>query len=596
MLAVGSTNAEVWDEDIEADLVDLNGPIFWAPANASTDVVTRMGDEARSVFGPIPRVDCGDGSGTTIPIEVEGNVVDLVRNTGKPGAPLEFRHRNFAGEVVKWTRSLPRCDKPSLGGNVTICGLGSRVSRRISGAVEWLTLCRKSVGPVVNRDPTWQDSNPLFSLLGTIGMNYETGEVVFFDGKRNSIFNWSQPFTPPGGDGYQDGVGRQLAAAIYDSTARIECSACHDNKGPHIVNPHISLSRVGYRDRKRADAFGLGELLPHRNATRKTPYRIVGTNYTSAHHDSISEARTFVDPSGLCTSCHTLTTSRTGRRFAADAVAKPPTASADLPLATLRDLRNEQREFSRIQRFRTRWATGQGGIHPWMTPVFGNQFHWNRGTISDQDWKRISNCIWGAGGSECAYNPAFSRCPKPESEYSEASLVTDPHGPQELSGTLRSTSDDARSVLEVRWRYLNGFGDVPSRDDVRFDLAVTLQQVEEVANYMDVEDKLRSFSISEYSDNSFTLSSEDSLFIRNISYAGHNAFTDPVPTVIQRDYRVRVPVPSGKRYSVLLVPKRFCFDRDGIALGTTIHQVTVEHSTKGAGPSPGSTLRLPDSK
>src|SRR3546814_9808591 len=39
---------------------------------------------------------------------------------------------------------FPRCDKPSLAGNVTYCGLGSRLNRVVRGNIEWLFFCRKS--------------------------------------------------------------------------------------------------------------------------------------------------------------------------------------------------------------------------------------------------------------------------------------------------------------------------------------------------------------------------------------------------------------------------------------------------------------------
>ena len=97
----------------------LNGDIFWAPASASDNPVTRFGDEARAVFGPIPDADCNDDA-VTMPIEVDGNGVELRRNVGKPGQPLEFQHRDASGRIVRWTKDIPRCDKPSLAGNVYI--------------------------------------------------------------------------------------------------------------------------------------------------------------------------------------------------------------------------------------------------------------------------------------------------------------------------------------------------------------------------------------------------------------------------------------------------------------------------------------------
>ncbi len=71
-------------------LVRLNGSIFWRPASKSTNLVTKSGDEARAVFGPIPDGDCGGPEAKTIPREVDGNIVDLRPNPAKPGHPLEF--------------------------------------------------------------------------------------------------------------------------------------------------------------------------------------------------------------------------------------------------------------------------------------------------------------------------------------------------------------------------------------------------------------------------------------------------------------------------------------------------------------------------
>ena len=45
-------------EAFAAAMLRLNGDIFWAPAAASSNIITRFGDEARSVFGPIPPADC----------------------------------------------------------------------------------------------------------------------------------------------------------------------------------------------------------------------------------------------------------------------------------------------------------------------------------------------------------------------------------------------------------------------------------------------------------------------------------------------------------------------------------------------------------
>ena len=145
-----------------------------------------------------------------------------------------------------------RCDKPSLAGKITYCGLNSRLNRVVNGNVEWLFLCRKSTASLeVESDAYWLRSNPKFALLGAIGFNRETGELVFFDGRKDrSEFDWSKPFVPPGGDSYSDAAGRAAAEQLYDPTFEVQCSACHDNKNAYVINPHIATARVGYGGKK----------------------------------------------------------------------------------------------------------------------------------------------------------------------------------------------------------------------------------------------------------------------------------------------------------------------------------------------------------
>jgi hypothetical protein len=138
---------------IARKIAEWNGDVFWAPANKETDENLRAVDEARAVFGPIPPFDVtrlgkftrADGSTietAELVVEVDGNQVRLKPNASKPGSPLEFEHRNAAGEVVKWTSTVDKCDKPSLAGGVTPCGNASRGGRIAVGNVEWSMLAR----------------------------------------------------------------------------------------------------------------------------------------------------------------------------------------------------------------------------------------------------------------------------------------------------------------------------------------------------------------------------------------------------------------------------------------------------------------------
>src|SRR3546814_17475024 len=79
------------------------------------------------------------------------------------GRPLAFEHRDHSGTVVKWTDSVPKCDKPSLAGDVTYCGLNSRLNRVVKAHVEWLFFCRTSSESLeVSAEPYWLRHNPQF--------------------------------------------------------------------------------------------------------------------------------------------------------------------------------------------------------------------------------------------------------------------------------------------------------------------------------------------------------------------------------------------------------------------------------------------------
>jgi hypothetical protein len=235
-----------------------NGPILWAPAAKSTDINLQFGDEARAVFGPIPPFDTTqlgkvtrpDGWTITTGVlvgEVEGNQIELKPNMAKPGNPLEFQHRDAAGNTVKWTTFIDKCDKPSLAGGVTPCGTSSRISRAVKGNVEWIALARKTKSvQKLTADPYWQATNSAYELLGYIGFNRVSGEVAFFDGAYNGIkFNWDAPTVSPGGMGYSDDAGRTVAARTYDDTFRIGCVGCHDNKKATDYNAVHQTSSCG---------------------------------------------------------------------------------------------------------------------------------------------------------------------------------------------------------------------------------------------------------------------------------------------------------------------------------------------------------------
>jgi hypothetical protein len=584
MLASGTPRSDVagaaeLDEALAATLIRWNGDIFWQPAAQSTDPILRAGDEARAVFGPIPDGDCNGPVARTIPREVDGNIVVLERNPTKPGQPLQFAHRDRAGNLVKWTDTLPRCDKPSLAGTA-FCALGSRLARIVRGNVEWLFFCRKSTaGMEVTTDPYWQSSDPRFLLFGIIGFNRVSGEITFFDGRKGHVFDWSKPFVPPGGHSYSDVAGRAQAASFYDPTFAVPCHACHDNKSPYVIDPHVAQGRVGYflgDSDPRAGAFGLNDYLPLRPRTPETPFRVVGSGYTSTYGTDIAHARTVEDPTGNCTGCHTLTTQVTGQRLAADAVGREPWVTFPT-WAQLADLDVEQMQYAAVARHRTDWALrqGEGKIHPWMVPGSGNALSANAPPLSLEDWKKLSDCLWGAGGPECRYRPLYTPCPAPESAGETSAL-------EEAAATvLPAPADETRfrRVLRVSWTYLNSYGGVPERDDVRFDVAVKTAAIpaDRAAPKPSDYPTMSDVRMAEPESSARPVASAaGGLVIANVSYAGHRRWTDPEPSVDPRRFRLDLPAQCNQRYLIRLVPKRFCFDQSNIAYGPLEHKIYAD--------------------
>lgn len=561
-----------------AAVMRLNGDIFWAPASKSTNVITRFGDEARAVFGPIPDGDCSGDGARSIPVQVEGNIVDLKPNSAIAGSPLAFEHRDYKGNVVKWTDSIPKCDKPSLAGNVTYCGLNSRLSRVVKGNVEWLFFCRKSSASLeVVADPYWLRSNPKFARYGVIGFNRRSGEIVFFDGRKDRAqFDWSRPFVPPGGRSYSDRESRAAAEEIYDPTFQIQCSMCHDNKKAYVIDPHAEQWRVGYSDGpygERAMAFSLGDYLPESRRDADAPFRVVGTGYTSKYRVELARAKTVRDPAGKCTGCHTLTTQVTGQRFAADAVAREPWVSYP-SWAQLLALRDEKSVHAQVAAHRTDWAlrSGAGKIHPWMLPGYGNELSPSRPEISDADWRQLSNCLWEAGGAECGYQPLYTACPAPESGAQGDASKAEDFAVDVLAPRERDSQFER--VIRVSWRYLNLYGGIPERDDVRFNVAIKETDIPRdgrppsEADYPSLEEARDENYLRTDGETGYSASTR---LIRNVAYAGHEKWTEPVVSTDLRHYRVTLPGVCDRRYLMRVRSKRFCFDQSNIAYGNTAH-------------------------
>jgi hypothetical protein len=561
-----------------------NGDIFWAPASKETDVNLRYADEVRAVFGPIPPFDVTqvgkrskpDGSSietAALYVEVDGNRVELKPNPSKPKNPLEFEHRDIAGNVVKWTSTIDKCDKPSLAGGVTPCGTASRLSRTERGNVEWIALARKTKGPEpLAAEQYWSQDDPSYALLGYIGFNRVSGEVAFFDGTYEGMrFSWKSPTIQPGGSGYQDEQGRALAARTYDATFRIDCASCHDNKEPHIITPYIKQARVGYRSRARADAFSLGHLLPELTRLAKTPYRVVGSAYTAVHKPTLDSGRTVADPGTNCTTCHGLTNHNTAR-FASDAVGRLGSLTGDEAIEN---------------NFRTDWAlrTGEGKIHPWMLPEpDGNDLSSDPlpSPLGDADWDKLRRVLENPDSDPRSLK-LYTEAPAPESVLIDDTRIGDPSGPQNFTINVANNRDGAAEPMareiQVAWSYLNSLGGIPERDDVRFNIAVLEGDIPpngaepQLGDFPSIEQTkgvgASALNVGVYTDGSL-------LIVKDVSFVGHRRWTDPVGITAPRQYRVDFPAQKDRRYLIRMAAKRYTFDQSVEKLSNADHVFSVD--------------------
>lgn len=268
-----------------------------------------------------------------------------------------------------------------------------------------------------------------------------------------------------------------------------------------------------------------------------------------------------------------MTTQITGRRFAADAAAQEPWISKPTWAQAL-ELREEKKKYAHVGIRRTDWAlrSGAGKIHPWMVPGNGNQLSALPPAISSADWRRLSNCLWDAGGAECGYRPLYTPCPAPGSKsQGDGSAPTDT---SIAVFPLPLGESEATQVVRVRWKYLNGYGNVPQRDDVRFNVAVKWTAIPlsgeppSAGDYPSLDEtKGQNFAVI---GGEFGNSGAIKL-IQNISYFGHSRFTEPMPSTDLRDFRIDLPAKCNRRYLVRILPKRFCFDQSIMAYGTTDH-------------------------
>jgi hypothetical protein len=131
-------------------------------------------------------------------------------------------------------------------------------------------------------------------------------------------------------------------------------------------------------------------------------------------------------------------------------------------------------------------------------------------------------------------------------------------------------------VIRLTWKYLNGYGQVPERDDVRFHVAIKRETLSRAVRIKDFP------SMAEVRGDRFEAiagevgTSGSATLLKNASFIDHRKWMDPQPASTPRDYAIEVPASCGERYLFRILPKRFCFDYNGIAYGTEDHLIYAD--------------------
>lgn len=540
------------------------GTIFWPPATQPGALpLNTYADEVASVLGRPPAFTCHDDK--LLKMQINGRLVETVENVGGT-KKFKLVNPTNAADIVH-LESYDKCDKPSMAADVTYCSTSSRLGQyqdttNAGSNVTWIILCRKSPpgGQTVRADRLdadgndyWAANNYEVDLLGYIGYNNVTGETAFFD--SNIVQKVDVEIKPPGGSGYSDAVRANVTNRWSDVAAFAPCPVCHTNNDPWIVTPYIEEPRVrGYAP----------SIIPDETDIMPRPYRVVGTEFATLVDTGIRDFYHLNDPGGRCNDCHTMTGGSTAdstmQNISRDATAFSNRLQPNAPAP------DEGRLWQAA--LNTQWT--RENMHHWMG---GNAYTVAQRDALDGCLDDPSTCRASNAGTELK---VYTQCVAPESTTSPATRAADTHAPSNFAADVEENRDgdnpDYPHEITAKWKYYNGFGEVPTRDDVRFDLAIRAVDMSgqsgawpppTSSDYPDPSGMVRRRIGGGTPGGLDTEIVEIARLLTDIAYWEHWEYTDPTPTNGPRDYQVSFPARCHHRYLFNTVPKRFCFDAPG---------------------------------
>lgn len=250
---------------------ELQGqPTLTVVSEAEREATKKYFDYCEDVLGEFPTeiLDCSDAQLMQLPGDSEPELQASIP-----------RYTDFPSDL----NEITTCDRPSLIyrdlANIG-CSPGNRIKRVTKGKTDWIYICRKA-----NR---FFEDEHIYSEIGLIGNNRETGKTCFFAGRSAVHFEMrlEEDEKAAGGSeavGIEAVLGRQMAPPKGDAGVKHwgiprgdSCTKCHSH-GPWLGFPFVdgrnSYAELRWNDqgkREKVEVTGYTEtdgnpVVPRRN-------------------------------------------------------------------------------------------------------------------------------------------------------------------------------------------------------------------------------------------------------------------------------------------------------------------------------------------
>jgi len=513
---------------IEGDMEPVYRSHIPAEVDDANDLASYVA-QCEAVLGPIPEINCDPENPapgtevTKIPVFLEGAL--LAFGEAREGDQTALAERAESGNYT--------CDFPSIGGDFA-CTVGSTLVHYQSPDnpnVQWVGLCRG-----VQRDNPDYDR---FIGNGLIGANEKTGEMCFFFGSNpDPEENYTLPALRSDVESSDE-----LSPWLPPRDMPGSCLSCHPNNDPWVLTPWLQPSYMASvltnpeYPLSLPEGVELDDVLAAR-FIRQTPaqyktmlpeplppgrtawteeeifddegtllrrqYRAVGSSYVDNESKGLVKTRTGVAPDSWTIPFRDRLRLHTKETSCAGACHAIGNANwANLAKDSLGD-KYADKYLSDLMK-----AEDAPGRH-WMPPFEGDPNQWQ--TMFENGEATV---------------PAITECPIPKQ------LKEVP------SHEIVCPSESEPGFVDVMWTYVNDYGDVPGRDDVRFDVAFG-------------DPPMLGLAAADMVEGTRMDASDPGIHVLRDVAAENGTVSD---------YSVRIPFgPQHSDIAIDVQPKRFCFE------------------------------------